>query len=242
LHAGRVHHMSLDPMLWTLKQVTLRGSPRSRLDSISLEIAAGVTAIVGESGAGKSSLLGLLAGLDRPDSGQVTCHIQLGGDRLPLFWLPPGNGLWSPLTVREHLQLVAPAEKRTAAQIESRLCSFDLLELAGVRPDELSQGEQARLAVARALASEAQVLLLDEPLVHTSITKNETYWRVVRETCRQLKTSLVIATHDLSAIRREADRVVILDQGRVVYDGDLRAGDDLKEGVAKDLLERIRLA
>jgi ABC-type multidrug transport system ATPase subunit len=229
-------------MLWTLKQVTLRGSPRDRLHAVSLEILPGVTAVVGESGAGKSSLLGLLAGLDLPDSGRMICHLQPGGDRLPLFWLPPGNGLWSPLTVREHLQVVAPAGKRSAAQIDSLLCSFDLLELAGSRPDELSQGEQARLSISRALASEAQVLLLDEPLVHTSITKNETYWRVIRETCRQFETSLIIATHDLSAIRREADRVVILDQGRVVYQGDWRAGDDLKVGIAKDLLDRIRLA
>lgn len=199
--------------------------------------------MVGESGAGKSSLLGLLVGLDRPDSGQLICSVKPVGDRLPVYWLPPGNGLWSPLTVREHLTIVSPVGGTNSPRIDGLLLKFDLLDLVKSRPDDLSQGERARLAMARALASEAEVLVLDEPLVHTSITKNEGYWKIVRDTCRESATSLVIATHDLAAVQREAERIVILDRGRVVFQGDWKLEDEsAAEGIAKDLLNRIRMA
>lgn len=227
--------------LWTLKQVTLQGSPRNRLESITLEILPGVTAVVGESGAGKSSLLGLLVGLDKPDSGSLTSHLKPPHDRLPVYWLPPGNGLWSPLTVREHLAVVSPVSETTPSRIDSMLAAFDLQDLANSRPDDLSQGERGRLAMARALASEARVLILDEPLVHTSITKNEIYWRIVRDTCRQFESSLIIATHDLAAVRREAERIVILDRGRVVFSGDWRQNQEARDPVAQKMLEKIRV-
>jgi ABC-type multidrug transport system ATPase subunit len=227
--------------LWTLTQVSLRGSSRYRLESISLEIATGVTAVVGESGAGKSSLLGLLVGLDRPDSGSLVCHVKPVGDRLPVYWLPPGNGLWSSLTVREHLETVSAAGKTATARLNRLLSAFDLQGLLKSRPDDLSQGERSRLAMARALASEAQVLVLDEPLVHTSFSKNEAYWQIIREICREIRTSLVIATHDLSAIRREAEQIIILDQGQIAFAGDWRAGNPTPaHEIAGDLLRRIR--
>jgi ABC-type multidrug transport system ATPase subunit len=229
--------------LWTLSQITLRGSGRHRLDSVSLDIQTGVTAVVGESGAGKSSLLGILVGLDRPDSGSVTCHIKPAGNRLPVYWLPPGNGLWSPLTVREHLEIVAPAPTTSDRRIDRLLLVFDLTDLAKSRPDDLSQGERARLALARALASDAQVLVLDEPLVHTSYIKNESYWQIVRDICRERQISLIFTSHDLSAVRKEADRVVILNQGRIVFTGaGLDAKLDPPDEIAKEFLKRIRSA
>jgi ABC-type multidrug transport system ATPase subunit len=230
-------------VLWTLTQVILRGSARHRLDSVSLDFQAGVTAIVGESGAGKSSLLGLLVGLDRPDSGTVTCHIKPAGNRLPVYWLPPGNGLWSPLTVREHLEIVAPAPTTSDRRIDRLLLVFDLMERTESRPDDLSQGERARLALARALASDALVLVLDEPLVHTSYIKNESYWQIVRDICRERQMSLIFTTHDLSAVRKEADRIVILNQGRIVFTGDVQdAKLDPPDEIARQFLKRIRSA
>jgi len=228
---------------WTLNQVTLLGSGRNRLQSVSLEIGGGVTMIVGESGAGKSSLLGLLVGLDRPDSGEFSCHLRQIPGRIPCYWVPPGDGLWSPLTVREHLEIVSPPRQGSPARTNHLLTAFDLKELGQARPDDLSQGERARLAMARALASEAQVLVLDEPLVHTSVTRNQEYWRFVRETCETQQISLVIATHDLSVVRREANRIVILDQGRVVYSGDSRQDHAATlQGIAAEMLAQIQKA
>lgn len=250
--------------LWTLNDVTLHGPSRDRLHSISLEISAGVTAILGESGAGKSSLLNLLVGLDRPDTGRLVSQLPDTADRLPVFWLPPGDGLWGPLTVREHLEIVAPPRPDLSQRIDSLLNAFDLTELTRSRPDDLSQGERARLAMARTLASEARVLVLDEPLIHTSTVRNEVYWQVVREECQKLDTSIVFSSHDLAAVQREADRVVILDRGKVAFAGDWRPTkqsqhdlpqDDLRlsdqclslqtwgdpnQEPARNLLERIR--
>lgn len=209
--------------LWTLKNVTLRGTQRPRLADISCEIFPGVTAVAGDSGAGKSSLLNLLVGFERPDQGDIDCHYAVAQGQLGVYWLPPGDGLWSHLSVQQHLEIVRTPTAETSAMIDQLLTRFDLQTLRRARPDDLSQGERARLAMARALASQAQVLVLDEPLVHTSILRQPTYWQIVRELAAQQQTSLVLASHDLELIAREADRLLILDAGQLAYSGPLKS-------------------
>jgi ABC-type multidrug transport system ATPase subunit len=190
---------------------------------LDCEIRAGVTAIVGDSGAGKSTLLNLLVEFERPDSGEIRCHIGPAAGQLKVFWIPPGNGLWSHLSVRQHLEIVQPSVANSPDLIDQLLGQFNLQGLARALPDDLSQGEQARLAMTRALASRAAVLVLDEPLVHTSLLRQPAYWRVVREHCAQHSTSLVLASHDLETISREAGQVIALDRGQLVYSGPLEA-------------------
>src|SRR5262245_19146916 len=96
----------MHPSLWTLKNVTLRSTHRPRLDAVSCEIQTGVTAVVGDSGAGKSSLLNLLVGFERPDQGEIICHCAATRGQLGVYWLPPGDGLWSHLSVQQHLEIV----------------------------------------------------------------------------------------------------------------------------------------
>jgi ABC-type multidrug transport system ATPase subunit len=92
--------------LWTLEQVAMPGLHRPRLDNVSLEIPAGVTAILGESGAGKTSLINLLVKFEHPDRGAVIFHLPGPADRLPVFWVPQDGGLWPHLTAAEHLEAV----------------------------------------------------------------------------------------------------------------------------------------
>lgn len=227
-------------LLWTLKQVTLRGRQRPRLRDVSAEIPSGVTAVVGDSGAGKSSLLNLLVGFEQPDAGEIDCHCVPAAGQLMVYWLPPGDGLWSHLSVRQHLEVVQPAADGASAIIDQLLSQFELDSLQRARPDDLSQGERARLAITRALASRATVLVLDEPLVHTSILRQPRYWALVREICSRNGTSLVIASHDLEVISREAEHLLILDAGQLVYSGPLeRSSQPVPNPVAAEMLNRI---
>ncbi|MBI5760303.1 MAG: ATP-binding cassette domain-containing protein [Planctomycetales bacterium] len=204
--------------LWRLNDVTLRGVGRARLDRVSLEIRTGSTAVIGYSGAGKTSLLNLLVEFERADDGVIEFVKPPDRSRLPIFWVPQTDGMWPHLTVVEHLTTVLPHDASTTAANEL-LAAFDLSSLRDARPDRLSQGERSRVAVARALASHAAVLVMDEPLAHVDPARVGTYWNVVRDHCRATATSLVLATHSPEIVLHEAERVVCLNDGRVVFTG-----------------------
>src|SRR5690606_31158038 len=93
--------LAMTDWLWKLENVTLAGRRQPRLDGVSLEIPPGATAVLGHSGAGKTSLLNLLVEFETPDAGTIE-HTRLRGNgRLGLFWVPPDLGLWPHLTVGE---------------------------------------------------------------------------------------------------------------------------------------------
>ncbi|HUT37276.1 MAG TPA: ABC transporter ATP-binding protein [Planctomycetota bacterium] len=203
--------------LWKLDNASLAGSGMPRLDGVSLEIQPGVTAVLGCSGAGKTSLLNLLVGYERPDEGNVVSQVPRN-HALPVYWVPQGGGLWPHLTAEEHLRLVmSPKAERGGAL--SMLDSLDLVEKATSRPDELSAGERARLSVARALMADAAVLVMDEPFANVDLARIGRYWAVVRRRIAETGASLVFATHAPEAVLAEAERVVCLSEGRLLYEG-----------------------
>ncbi len=226
--------------LFGLDGVTVRGSGRDRLQRVTLRIGSGVTAILGNSGAGKTSLLNVLADFEQPDTGSRTLSAPLAGGlksggagpaRLPLFWVPQGGGLWPHLTVRQHVTGMIGPGLRAVPVGNSDLCGisadellavFDLAERWHALPAELSQGERSRLAVARALASGARVLLLDEPLAHVDVERRSTYWRLMRRVFQETGTSVVFASHEPDTVIRESSRVICLSEGRVVFEGGTR--------------------
>ena len=199
--------------LWSLDAVSLSGRRVPRLDRVTVEIPRGVTAVLGQSGAGKTSLLNVLVGFERPSSGRVEFRGDPTEERLGVFWSPSSCGLWPHLTVREHLTTVGRSGDNEL------LTQFDLAALAEVRPGSLSLGERSRLSVARALASGAKVLVMDEPLSHVDETRIGSYWRVIREHCASTDTSLVFATHSPEVALREANHVLCLVDGKVSYSG-----------------------
>jgi iron(III) transport system ATP-binding protein len=206
--------------LWRLNDVTLPGRRGPRLDSVSLDIPAGMTAILGPSGAGKSSLLNLLVEFERPASGTVLRSFASSKDRLPVFWSPPGHGLWPHLSVATHLtSLIHGSAVNRRQQADHFLQAFDLIALKQAYPGTLSQGERDRLSLARAIASGAQVLVLDEPLVHVQQQQSQVYWEFLRNWIRETGTSIVLATHDSQVVLREANHAVCLYCGRVMAAG-----------------------
>ena len=191
--------------LWQLDAVSLAPA---RLRGITLAIPRGITAVLGWSGAGKTSLLNLLVGFEKPSAGKIS-----GTGRVA--WVPQNGGLWSHCTAREHLEIArCPGEK-----IDALLAAFDLSEKARALPHELSEGEQSRLAVARALATASDVLVMDEPLVHVDPARAGKYWRAIRAHLARKNASLVFSTHEPEAALGEAEQVICLRDGRVLHMG-----------------------
>jgi len=187
--------------LWKLVGVTLGGSP----------------ARLGPSGAGKTSLLNLLVGYERPDRGAVITTVVKGERALAVYWAPQTAGLWPHLTVREHVTLAMPRADQEKAM--ALLDTLDVAARAEARPDELSEGERSRVAVARALAADPAVLVMDEPFASVDVARVSRYWQVVREHLAATGASLVFATHRPDAVLAEAERVLCLRGGRLIYEG-----------------------
>jgi iron(III) transport system ATP-binding protein len=197
--------MSADTPLWTLDHVSL--APE-RLCDVSVVIPRGVTAVLGGSGAGKTSLLNLLVGFEKPERGIFD------GPR-SLYWSPQNHGLWPQCTALEHLEIV----RCPRARAEELLTAFDLADRLAARPHELSEGERARLSIARALGAPAEVLVMDEPLAHVDPARLSRYWSVIRQSLATGPRSLVFSTHAPEAALGEAQTVICLREGAVLHAG-----------------------
>ena len=179
-----------------------------RLRDVSLTIPRGITAVLGASGAGKTSLLNVLAGFEKPTAGK------LHGDAR-VAWVPQGDGLWPGCTAREHLTECGVTKTAAGAL----LTSFDLAHLADAKPPKLSRGEQSRLALARALAMTPRTLVLDEPLAHVDTARSGKFWSVIREHVRGTGASLIFATHAPEIALAEAEHAICLREGGVAFAG-----------------------
>ncbi len=200
-----------------------------------LQVGAGeCVAIAGPSGAGKSTLLRLLAGLARPDRGAITM-----GDEL---WLDPASGR-SLAPEKRRVGFVfqdyalfprMPAWRNVAYGIsgsrgERRRLAHESLDRLGMSaradamPGDLSGGERQRVALARALASDPKLLLLDEPLSALDARTRASSSRELARVLAEAEVPTLIVTHDFGEAALLADRVVVMDGGRIVQEG--RAAD-----------------
>ena len=206
------------------------GSTRA-LNDVSLSLQAGWTAIVGPNGAGKSTLLRVLAGLQKPDAGEV----QLKGKPLAqwrpreramqMAWLAQQGEASGELTVREvvHLGRLPRLGLFTAPTAQDEACVDQAMADAECTPwqqrrlHELSGGERQRVLLARALAVDARLLLLDEPTTPLDPPHQVALVRLVQ---RQVRAGVTVVSvlHDLS-LALLADRLVVMDRGRIVAEG-----------------------
>jgi ABC-type nitrate/sulfonate/bicarbonate transport system ATPase subunit len=197
------------PILWQLENVWLGRKPDARLRGVTLNLSGGLTAIIGPSGAGKTSLLNLLVRFEAPDAGTLTASLPTV-PRLPLFWMPAGGGLWPFGSARRQVTDLAPAQDKAAADFWLR--ALELEECADRTADQLSRGECERVGVARAMATRASVLVMDEPFAHIPAARRPEFFARVADACRASDTSLIWATHE-PALAAMADRIVAMAEG-----------------------------
>jgi manganese/zinc/iron transport system ATP- binding protein len=202
--------------------VTYRRRPALRAVSIDAPGGA-VTGVVGPNGAGKSTLLRAILGLVRPDSGTVTiADRSIQARRRQVAYLPQRSTIdWDyPAEVREvvamgrypHLRLGRRMGTRDRELVRGALQRVGLSELADRQIGELSGGQQQRTFFARALAQEASVLLLDEPFAGVDAPTIALLTVLLRELAAAGRC-VVVVNHDLSAVDRLCDRLVLLNQG-----------------------------
>jgi ABC-type lipoprotein export system ATPase subunit len=203
------------------------------VDGVSLEVRAGeFVALLGSSGSGKSSVLNLLAGLDRPTSGSVVVQdrdlAKLSREELAKYRLHvvgmvfQSFNLIASMTLTENVELpLRFAETdRGQRQQQARLA----LERVGLRarmdhrPSELSGGEQQRAALARALINRPQLLLADEPTGNLDSHTGTEIMEMVRQFNRELGMTIVMVTHERALAERYAQRMIFLADGKLIDD------------------------
>jgi iron(III) transport system ATP-binding protein len=199
-----------------IEHLTLAGGTRDRLHDVSVKIPSGRTAVVGYSGAGKTSLLNVLAGFEKPDHGSVKWTApNCDSNRLPLYWIPQNGGLWPQMTATQHLSTVS----KNADWADEILSLLNLSHRRLAYPGELSEGERSRLSLGRALASRAAVLLMDEPLSHVDPVRKPEFWNVIRTWIDREGISIVFSCHEPDIVLKHSEHVVCLQDGRIVHSG-----------------------
>jgi sulfate/thiosulfate transport system ATP-binding protein len=208
----------------TTRGVSRRFGEFAALDDVSVEIPSGsLTALLGPSGSGKSTMLRVIAGLERPDAGAVEI------DGRDASALPPqrrGVGFvfqhyaaFKHMTVRENIAFGLKVRRRPKAEIRRRVDELlELVQLPGLAdryPAQLSGGQRQRMALARALAVEPSVLLLDEPFgaLDARVRKELRAW--LRRLHDDVHVTTVFVTHDQEEAMEVADRIVVVNHGRV---------------------------
>ena len=212
------------------------GAPNAALKEVTLDLNAHeFTAIIGPNGAGKSTLVRVMGGILEPTEGQIECLDRplKAWDRKALARRlaivaqePPPTGL--SLTVREYVELGrnphartwGPLIARDAEIVDGALEQTSLNDLQVRSLADLSGGERQRAKLARALAQEPEIVLLDEPTAHLDLHHALWTFSLMRRLVRQFGVTVICVTHDMNLASRYADKIVLLSAARMLMAGE----------------------
>ena len=215
----RIPHEVGAPVL-EVSDVTVRYNGRSALDKVSFQLVRGErVAVVGPNGAGKSTLFKIITGVLHPTAGEVRVCGRKPGGHICIAYLPQRSQVdWTfPVNVADvvmmgrigRLGLLRHPGARDWEYVHQCLEVVGMADLANRQISELSGGQQQRMFIARALAQEAELMLMDEPLTGLDVTSQEDIFRVLEE-LRQRGVTAMVATHDLNLAAERFDRVMLL--------------------------------
>ncbi|MET0476574.1 MAG: sulfate ABC transporter ATP-binding protein, partial [Actinomycetota bacterium] len=207
-----------------VRNATRRFGDFTALDGVSVEIPSGsLTALLGPSGSGKSTLLRVIAGLERPDAGSVEIDgrdaTNLAPQRRGVGFVFQHYAAFKHMTVRENVAFGLKVARRPKAEIRARVEELlELVQLPGLAdryPSQLSGGQRQRMALARSLAVQPSVLLLDEPFgaLDARVRKELRAW--LRHLHDEVHVTTVFVTHDQEEAMEVADRIVVMHHGKV---------------------------
>ena len=222
--------------LLVLKNVTRRFGDKVVLDNVSLTIERGkTTVVIGPSGCGKTVLIKHLIVLLRPSSGEVyfknrrideLSERELNRIRTHYGFLFQGGALFDSLSVaenimfpiRQHCKLTEP--DWVAEVIKTKLAMVGLDGFQNYYPANLSGGQRKRVALARAIALDPEVILYDEPTTGLDPIRADVINELILKLQRELGVTTVVVTHDMTSAYKIADRIIMLHNGKIVADGD----------------------
>jgi len=208
--------------------VSKRFGDQVAVDGVSLDIRAGeFFALLGPSGCGKTTLMRLLAGFETPDSGRVLLAGEDLGEtpphRRPLNMMFQSYALFPHMSVADNiafgLKMEGLPKHEIGARVEEMLALVRLEPFARRRPDQLSGGQKQRVALARALAKRPKILLLDEPLAALDRKLREETQFELKALQARLGAAFMIVTHDQDEAMVLADRMAVMEAGRIVQVG-----------------------
>lgn len=201
--------------------------------SFRLDVNCGVepgerVGLYGPSGSGKSSILRMIAGLMKPDKGYIRIHDEVWFDSKNRVNLPPQSrhigmvfqeySLFPNMTVLENLQF-ALDKKQKSKLLEELLERINMQDFGHQKPHLLSGGQKQRIALARAMLRQPKALLLDEPLSALDRAMRESLQQFILEFHRDFNLTTFIVSHDAMEISKLAKRLLVLEQGKFVADG-----------------------
>ena len=229
-------------MTITVREVSKRFGNFVALDDVSVEAPAGsLTALLGPSGSGKSTLLRVIAGLEKPDSGKIFISdeekTQTPAQKRGVGFVFQHYAAFKHMNVFENVAFGLKIRKRSKAEIRKRVSELlELVQLDGFAnryPAQLSGGQRQRMALARALAVQPEVLLLDEPFGALDARVRQELRGWLKRLHEEIEVTTILVTHDQEEAMEVADRIVLMNHGKIEQVG---GPQDLYENPANEFV------
>jgi sulfate/thiosulfate transport system ATP-binding protein len=226
----------------TVREVSKRFGNFVALDDVSVEAPAGsLTALLGPSGSGKSTLLRVIAGLEKPDSGKIFISdeekTQTPAQKRGVGFVFQHYAAFKHMNVFENVAFGLKIRKRSKAEIRKRVSELlELVQLDGFAnryPAQLSGGQRQRMALARALAVQPEVLLLDEPFGALDARVRQELRGWLKRLHEEIEVTTILVTHDQEEAMEVADRIVLMNHGNIEQVG---GPQDLYENPANEFV------
>ena len=234
--------------------VTKRFDTRTILDQVNLKIYEGhVTTIIGKSGTGKSVLLKHIIGLLRPDEGSIFCRGKDIGSMAKAEWndytgkisyMFQNNALFDSLTVFDNIAL--PLRQTTnltkgeiAQKVMARIEQTELSEVADKYPSEISGGMQKRVALSRALVTDPEIVLFDEPTTGQDPIRKNAILSMIAEYQRKFGFTAVLISHEIPDVYFISNRILVLYDGKIVFQGTPEELEDFDHPFQDELLKSL---